>query len=198
MAAMSVGKGRGHVQKDLDKEEERNEKIKAQHKKASGKNKVKVAKRLGAAKRRLAEKRAAAAASGVSRSEKSKERQAKRQAKRQANRGDFKKPWRGYDVAITREPDTRPPPPPGYSGYSGEEALALAEEADLVNDPEWTEDQALAIEEGFFDPEFDGTFPLDTLGEYVDDLRYGTGEWYKNPIVLTGAGVALFLVLRRR
>jgi hypothetical protein len=194
MAAKSVGKGRGHVQKDLDKEEERNEKIKAQHKKASGKNKVKVAKRLGAAKRRLAEKRAAAAASGVSRSEKSKERQAKRQAKR----GDFKKPWRGYDVTITREPDTRPPPPPGYSGYSGEEALALAEEADLVTDPEWTEDQALAIEEGFFDPEFDGTFSLDTLGEYTDDLRYGTGEWYKNPIVLAGAGVALYLVLKRR
>ena len=97
---------------------------------------------------------------------------------------------------VSRTPGRRPLR--DTQGIRGKKLSPSPRKLTLVNDPEWTEDQALAIEEGFFDPEFDGTFPLDTLGEYVDDLRYGTGEWYKNPIVLTGAGVALFLVLRRR
>lgn len=66
-------------------------------------------------------------------------------------------------------------------------------------DPELTAEQAEAVEEGYYQPEFDGNYDLAVLGEYVDDLRYNSGEWYKNPLLLVAAsGLVVLLVLRRR
>ncbi len=92
----------------------------------------------------------------------------------------------------------------------GEEAAALdAEAAGPPEEPEATPAEALDVEEGSVPSGFQPSeFSLEAahaalakLEEHVDELDKYTNEegevWYKNPVVLVGAGVVAWLVLRR-
>lgn len=106
--------------------------------------------------------------------------------------------------------------PVGEEGPTGEEEAALAAEAGQPP-PSATPEEVLAVEEASAaqpHPEFEPSeFSVDEAPEYaqralakldeswdeLDEYVNEEGEvWYKNPIVVLGAGVAAWLILRRR
>jgi len=110
---------------------------------------------------------------------------------------------------LRKNPD--PDFPDGFpDGFPDEEAAALAAEAaGPPEEPEATPAEALDVEEGSVPSGFQPSeFSLEAahaalakLEEHVDELDKYTNEegevWYKNPVVLVGAGVVAWLVLRR-